>query len=130
MTVSTPRGYRSDVEYPILEDEADAIVRVVAYHRKDFCQAVIWFSPREHADIRLSMAASFGRACDTGLGSLNRLPLELLHDILLRLDLQSLFRFRQTKWQIERDGIFSSPIPHGGLTRDKPFLCLATNASR
>lgn len=31
-----------------------------------------------------------------GLGSLDRLPLELLHDTLFRLDLHSLFKFRQT----------------------------------
>lgn len=54
------------------------------------------FSPREHDGIRLSIATPFRRTSDTGLGSLDRLPLELLDDAMLRLDVQSLCNFRQT----------------------------------
>ncbi|KAI0101638.1 hypothetical protein GGR51DRAFT_529689 [Nemania sp. FL0031] len=91
-----PRGYRSASEYHFREEQADAIVRVATYHRRDFGLSVIWFSPREHEGIRLSLAAPFPRTSNTGLGSLDRLPLELLHDVFLRLDMRSLFSFRQT----------------------------------
>ncbi|KAI0838872.1 hypothetical protein F5Y06DRAFT_34142 [Hypoxylon sp. FL0890] len=96
MTAPMPRGYRSVTEYRFREEQADAIVRATAYHRKDFGRSVIWFSPREHVGIRLSIATPFQRTSNTGLGSLDRLPLELLHDVLLRLDMHSLFNFRQT----------------------------------
>ncbi|KAL2015245.1 hypothetical protein VTK56DRAFT_5951 [Thermocarpiscus australiensis] len=96
MAVPMPRGYRSATEYPFREEETDAIVRVAAYHRKDYCRAVIWFSPRQHAAIRPSIATPFRRTSHEGLGSLDRLPPELLHDVLLRLDMHSLFKFRQT----------------------------------
>ncbi|EQK99073.1 Cyclin-like F-box [Ophiocordyceps sinensis CO18] len=96
MAALVPRGYRSATEYRFQEDQTDAIVRAAAYHRKDYCRSVIWFSPREHVGIRPSIATPFPRNFNTGLGSLDRLPLELLHDVLLRLDMQSLFNFRQT----------------------------------
>ncbi|KAK2005360.1 hypothetical protein LZ32DRAFT_612164 [Colletotrichum eremochloae] len=96
MAAPMPRGYRSSTEYHPREDQGDAIVRAAAYHRKDYCQSVIWFSPRTHAGIRSSIATPFQRVSNTGLGSLDRLPLELFHDVLLYLDMHSLFNFRQT----------------------------------
>ncbi|KAI1774679.1 hypothetical protein F4818DRAFT_418575 [Hypoxylon cercidicola] len=96
MAALMPRGYRSVTEYRFREEQADAIVRVASYHRKDYCYSVIWFSPREHVGIRPSIATPFQRTCNTELGSFDRLPLELLHDVLLRLDMYSLFNFRQT----------------------------------
>lgn len=91
-----PSGYRSVTEYRFREEQADAIVRTTAYHRRDYCLSVIWFLPREHVGIRLSIATPFRRASNTELGSLERIPLELLHDILLRLDMHSIFNFRRT----------------------------------
>ncbi|KAM9875417.1 F-box domain-containing protein [Verticillium dahliae] len=91
-----PRGYRSATEYRFCDEQIDAIVRASAYHRKDYCRSVIWFSPREHVGICLSIGAPFRRTSYTGLGSLDRLPLELLHDVLLRLDMYTLLNFRQT----------------------------------
>ena len=88
--------YRSATEYEFNEDETDAIVRTVSYHRKDFDHAVIWFSPREHHDIRPSIATPFPRSSDVGSGFFDRLPLELFRDILFRLDIRSLFQLRQT----------------------------------
>ncbi|KAK4447131.1 cyclin-like F-box [Podospora aff. communis PSN243] len=60
MAAIMPHGYRSATEYRFDEEQADDI----------------------HAGIRPSIAISFPRAPNTGLGSLNRLPLELLHDTL------------------------------------------------
>ena len=96
MAALAPPRYRSVAEYRFSKEQADAIVRTTAYHRKDYCRSVVWFSPREHVGIRPSIATSFRRTSDTGLGSLGRLPLELMHDVLVRLDMQSLFNFRQT----------------------------------
>ncbi|KAI1652098.1 uncharacterized protein F4817DRAFT_355530 [Daldinia loculata] len=95
MATSFPHGYYSATEYYFREGQADAIVRTTAYHRKDYCRSVIWFSPREHVGIHPSIATPFQRDSHTGLGPLDRLPLELLHDVLLRMDMRSLFNFRQ-----------------------------------
>ncbi|KAI6082224.1 hypothetical protein F4821DRAFT_218265 [Hypoxylon rubiginosum] len=92
----TQHRHRSSAEYPLRQEDTDAIVRVAAYHRRDYDLAVIWFSPREHANIRLSIMTPFQRNSNSGLGSLDRLPLELLRNILLQLDMSSLFKFRQT----------------------------------
>ncbi|KAK4237664.1 cyclin f-box [Achaetomium macrosporum] len=54
MAALLPRGYRSVTEYHFREDQSDAIVRTAAYHRKDYCHSVIWFSPREHVGILVS----------------------------------------------------------------------------
>ncbi|KAK3310799.1 uncharacterized protein B0T15DRAFT_519491 [Chaetomium strumarium] len=95
MAALLPRGYRSITEYRFRKDQTDAIVRATAYHRKDYCHSVIWFSPREHVGMRPSIATPFPRTPDMGLGSLGRLPLELLHNVVLRLDMRSLFNFPQ-----------------------------------
>lgn len=88
-----PRGYRSATEYCFSEKQADAIVRTTAYHRKDYCLSVIWFPSHEHVDIRSSIATPFQRTSNSGLSSLERLPFELLHDTLFRLDMHSLLSF-------------------------------------
>ncbi|KAI8631013.1 hypothetical protein F5Y19DRAFT_427330 [Xylariaceae sp. FL1651] len=89
-------GYRSVTEYRFREEQTNAIIQAAAYHRKEFCRFVIWFSPREHIGIRLSITTPFPRTFNTGFGYLGRLPLELWHDVLLHLDMHSLFNFRQT----------------------------------
>lgn len=96
------RGYRSDTEYCFEEEHADAIIRTTTYHRKDYCLSMIWYSPREHAEILPSIATSFQRTSDLGLGSLDRLPLELVLGIFYRLDLHSLLKFRQISLRARR----------------------------
>lgn len=88
-------GYTSATEYSFSQDQTDAIVRVAAYHRRDFEPSMIWFPRRDHVGIIQSIATSFPRTSDTGLGPLDRFPLELVHEILLYLDMQSLFNLRQ-----------------------------------
>lgn len=95
MDARQPDGYTSATECSFSQDQADAIVRVAAYHRRDFERSVKWFPAREHVGIRQSIATSFPRTPNTRLGTLDRLPLELVHEILLSLDVQSLFNFRQ-----------------------------------
>ncbi|KAL2867388.1 uncharacterized protein BJX67DRAFT_85008 [Aspergillus lucknowensis] len=90
-----PRAYRSAVEFCFDEEQTDAIIRIAAYHRKDYPLSVIWFPHREHSDIYPSIATPFQRSSSVGLGSLDQLPRELLFDTLYRLDMHSLFKFRQ-----------------------------------
>ena len=91
-----PHRYCSATEYQFREEQVDAIVQTANYHGQDYRSFVIWFLPHEHADVRPSISAPFRWASNTGLGSLDRLPLELLHDVFFRLDMHSLFKFRQT----------------------------------
>lgn len=85
--------YHSETAYSIPLDQADAIVRASAYHRKDFDHAVIWFTPRTHNSVLSAGAFHEPRA---QLGELDRLPLELINEICLRLDIASMFYLRQT----------------------------------
>lgn len=93
MATFMPGGYRSATEYCFGEEQTDDIVRTAAYHRRDYLLSVIWFSPREHVNVRLSIATPFQWTSNVGLSSLDRLPLKLLHDILFRMDMHSLFKF-------------------------------------
>ena len=95
MVIIIPQKYRSDTEYCFDEEHADAIIRIAAYHRKDYSLSVIWFSPLEHAKIRQSISTPFQRDANNGLGALDRLPLELLYETLLQLDVYSLLKLRQ-----------------------------------
>jgi hypothetical protein len=117
MAFPSPLGYRSATEYPFREEQTDSIIRVASYHRRDFCLSVIWFSPREHVSIHQSIATPFQRAPTKGLGSLGRLPLELLHDVLLRLDMHSLFNFRQanlsSRQAVDSLNQYQAVVSHG-----------------
>ncbi|KAJ5735589.1 F-box domain protein [Penicillium malachiteum] len=95
MVSTMPREFRSKTEYQFDEEQADAIVRATAYHRRDFCFSAIWYPFREHVNIISSIATPFRRTPSVGIGTLDRLPLELLFDTLCRLDIHSLFRFHQ-----------------------------------
>ncbi|KAL6912732.1 hypothetical protein FSHL1_010415 [Fusarium sambucinum] len=96
MASPIPRGHFSATEYEFNEEQADAIIRTAAYHRRPFFSSVIWFAPKVHDGVRPFIATPFQRISNAGLGSLDRLPAELLHDIIFRLDLYSLLKLRQT----------------------------------
>jgi hypothetical protein len=86
--------YHSKMAYSIPADQADAIVRVGAYHRKDFDSAVISFPPR----IRHKATSELPpfREPQTSLGKLDELPLELMNEICLQLDIESVPNLRLT----------------------------------
>ncbi|KAF2155224.1 hypothetical protein K461DRAFT_110166 [Myriangium duriaei CBS 260.36] len=96
MATTMPSEFRSAVEFAFDENQADAIVRTTSYHRKDFPLAIIWFPPRTQVNIQPTIATSFARTSSSGISHLYRLPLELVQDVLLRVDMQSLLNFRQT----------------------------------
>ncbi|KAI4153655.1 MAG: hypothetical protein LQ340_002179 [Diploschistes diacapsis] len=106
---SSDRAFVLDKAKPACSESlADALLRIAAYCRKDLDRAAIWFPPDEHTGIPSSMSRSFPREPHPGLDFLGVLPLELLHYILLYLDLLSLFRFRQTSL-LARQAVSSLP---------------------
>ncbi|KAF2789271.1 hypothetical protein K505DRAFT_96613 [Melanomma pulvis-pyrius CBS 109.77] len=94
VTAPIPR-YHSKTAFSIPLDQKDAIIRVSAYHRKDFDRAVTWFTPRKHSNGVTCLSTAF-REPTTSLGDLDRLPLELINEICLQLDIVSLLYLRQT----------------------------------
>lgn len=80
---------------PLRPEDEDGIIWASAFHREDFDFAVIWFPPSEHEAIIASIASA-DREPTTTLGHIDRLPVELIHQMCLHLDILSLFRFRQT----------------------------------
>jgi hypothetical protein len=83
-------GYHSKTAYSISADQADAIIRVTAYHRTDSDKAVISFPPSVHDKMTSGLPAV--RQPQT-LGALARLPLELINAIFLQLDIESISLF-------------------------------------
>ncbi|RAK97688.1 F-box protein [Aspergillus ibericus CBS 121593] len=102
MATIMPRAYRSATEYRFDEEQTDAIIRTTAYHRRDFNHCAIWFSGRERIDFCWSIGTSFQRTAKVGPGHLDRLPLELLCEILPRLDMYSLFKLRQVNLRLRQ----------------------------
>jgi hypothetical protein len=88
-------GYHSETAFSVQPEDADAIRRASAYHRKDLDLAVIWFPTRTH-DKSTSSNLSASRDPTTPFGEIERLPLELINEICLELDIASLFSLRQT----------------------------------
>ncbi|KAI6362315.1 hypothetical protein MCOR25_006262 [Pyricularia grisea] len=86
----------STTEYSFREDEADAIIKTVGFGSRWYDEMAVRFPPEDHANAVSSLSQPFNRISTERLGSLDCLPLELLQDVMLRLDLQSLFRFRQS----------------------------------
>lgn len=87
-------GFHSDAAYPYSEEDSEAIIKTVSYHRKDFDQVVIWFPPRTHVNVASSLAADY-RKPTASFGDLEKLPPELITNICLQLDIASLFQLRQ-----------------------------------
>ncbi|KAF2878410.1 hypothetical protein BDV95DRAFT_589344 [Massariosphaeria phaeospora] len=89
-------GHHSKTPFPISPDQEDAIIRTTTYHRDDIDEAVIWFAPQTYRHISESSSSPF-RGPTTPLGDLDRcLPLELIHEVCLHLDIQSLLQLRRT----------------------------------
>ncbi|KAI1349570.1 hypothetical protein F5Y01DRAFT_327325 [Xylaria sp. FL0043] len=85
----------SATEYHLSEEETDGILMTIAFRWGLQLDAGIAHEPGDFASIYWSIAASFRESSNAGLGPLQMLPPELLHDILFRLDMLSLFKFRQ-----------------------------------
>lgn len=81
------------------DDDADGIVRVCSYHRRDFDLVLICSRPHEMQAAQSLMQIPFATPPTAGLGLLDRLPRELVVMVLHNLDIQSYFRFRQVNRQ-------------------------------
>ncbi|OAA62439.1 F-box domain, Skp2-like protein [Niveomyces insectorum RCEF 264] len=87
---------RSSVEAPAnIDENADAILRVCSYHRRDFDLVVVRSRPHEMKPVEASLQAAFGSSPTAELGLVDRLPPELLWMVLRALDVRSYVRFRQ-----------------------------------
>ncbi|KAI2822907.1 hypothetical protein CBS63078_6805 [Aspergillus niger] len=72
------------------------IIELTSYHRRDFDLAVIRINPHDHEHARSSISQPLEPlSTSTGLGQLQLLHLELIHEVCLYLDIESLFRFRK-----------------------------------
>ncbi|KAI0433326.1 hypothetical protein F5Y09DRAFT_329042 [Xylaria sp. FL1042] len=78
------------------EEEAENIISTVAYRWGKLLDAGISMEPGDFAKHYWAVAASFPHTSKTENGSLEKLPLELWHDLFLHLDMYSLIKFRQT----------------------------------
>lgn len=86
----------SSIDVPAsVEKNADAILRVCAYHRRDFDLVVVRSRPHDMRPVQASLQAAFETLPTAELGILDRLPGELVLMILRELDIRSLFNFRQ-----------------------------------
>ena len=83
----------------------DDTIRVCTYHRRDFDLAVTRLNPRVHDAVPDSLARPFNCPAVKTLGQMQILPVEILFEILLCLDLRSLFVFQSTS------GLARSPPP-------------------
>jgi hypothetical protein len=86
---------RSKAEYMLDAQNKNTIIDVTSYHRRDYDLATIKFNPADHQPVRESLLNHFLNPVHASLGDLDQFPLELLHEICLTLDVQSLFHFRQ-----------------------------------
>ncbi|TLS25132.1 hypothetical protein PpBr36_07030 [Pyricularia pennisetigena] len=99
-----PSNY-SDTEYSFREDEADAIIKTVGWGSCWYDDVVVRF-PSEGACGRCVISvAAIQQKIDRTAGipltvCLWSLPLELLQDVIWRLDILSLFRFRQSNAKV------------------------------
>lgn len=106
MAALIPSANRTAIPYRFREKDAQAIIKTVTFHRAEYSGNPIEFKSKTHAKIRSSISTPFSRRPVTDLGAFHELPLELLWDIFLRLDIQSVFRFRQVN-RIARQSVDS-----------------------
>ncbi|PTB63861.1 hypothetical protein BBK36DRAFT_1125562 [Trichoderma citrinoviride] len=73
----------------------DAIIRTAGSRRRDYALSVVHVSPSDHSRVQSSLLASSIIVAQTGLGVLDRLPVELLLQALRHMDMQALFNLRR-----------------------------------
>lgn len=78
-----------------VKNHADAIIRVCSYHRRDFDLVVVRSRPHDMQSAHASLQAAFSTSPTAELGTLDRLPAELISMVLRTLDIRSFFHFRQ-----------------------------------
>lgn len=77
------------------DETLEAILRVCAYHRRDYDLAIIWFSDSVSASATSDLLLKSWTGTNSSLGVLVQLPIELVNAVCRELDLASLLSFRQ-----------------------------------
>ncbi|KAF2789641.1 hypothetical protein K505DRAFT_420332 [Melanomma pulvis-pyrius CBS 109.77] len=108
-----PQWDRSQAPYSFRPEDEDAILQAISYHREDIDLEVLSFPPGTHDQVTISLSSTFRlppdprddnpalvpssfRQSTSSPGDIDLLPVELIHDICLRLDMESLWHLRQT----------------------------------
>ncbi|KAK3320924.1 hypothetical protein B0T19DRAFT_403527 [Cercophora scortea] len=110
---------RSQQAYPIDEtQDVDAICRVTAYHRDDFDLVVVSRSQHRTDFLRMGlMGLILPVFWAADLGTLEKLPVEILMDIIRRLDFASVVRFlrvnRRARQVVAELPEYSFVVTHG-----------------
>lgn len=108
-----PQWVRSQAPYSFRPEDEDAILQAISYHREDIDLEVISFPDGAHNNVATSLSSVFRfppdprddnpastsssfRESTSSLGNIDILPLELINDVCLRLDMESLYHLRQT----------------------------------
>ena len=101
----TPRTDAPDVytpsAYTFPPEQGGVIIRATAYHRNDFDLAAISFPHFAHTSVATWLLCEYREPTAT-LGAVDRLPVELINEIRLELDILSLFRFRHVNARARR----------------------------
>lgn len=82
-----------------IKGHADKVLQVCSYHRRDFDLVVVRSRPYDMQQIEASLQNAFDRSPTAELGTLGRLPPELISMILRDLDVRSFFYLRQVNQQ-------------------------------
>lgn len=82
-------------ESQIRDERSSTIVQILGPNHKISDLRLIWFDARNNMEIGQLISKPFTGAPAADLGSLDQLPLELLHQMCLELGLRSIFKFRQ-----------------------------------
>ncbi|XRM42717.1 hypothetical protein ABZX51_005928 [Aspergillus tubingensis] len=90
--MNPPKVQTSTSQHDLIPE--DEIIELATYHRRDFDLAVIHINRRAHEPVRSTITQPL-KAPSTSLGQLDVLHLELIHEICLYFDIESLIRFRQ-----------------------------------
>ncbi|KAH6893267.1 F-box domain-containing protein [Thelonectria olida] len=105
----------------------EAILRAVSYHCEDFGRSVIQIDSHHCDQVRSSIFKPFGDGPDAGLGSLDLLPVEILSNICLMLDVSAGFNFSQVNKR-SRAIVASIPEYHQVGDHALPALCALLRA--
>lgn len=84
----------SKTEFTFRQSSSAEILRVCSYQKAEAGQGIMTFRPNAHDKVRSTLYKLSSRESDSQLGLLDRLPLELVLQIILELDLASVLAFR------------------------------------
>ncbi|CAH0044094.1 unnamed protein product [Clonostachys solani] len=89
-------------------DQHAAVLRVSAYHRRDFDLSVVCSDPQKHSAVQPFISEPFPNPATAPLGALRHLPNEVLAEICSYLDVLSSFKLRQVSREA-RQVVSASP---------------------